>query len=166
MDIVKYWQDQVTEWDNNQAKGFDWVFGAPLIESLANKYQTPEGKKNAVHVFLTDLRINVSSSYSRTDFLNGVSESYNMSLYVMKHDNVGRNSYNEILGHPIDDSRWVQILQPLKEHLVDNQETLLSFCGKLGYKVNVTSWSMSPELLWQDNNFTGWRVNVGFQIKQ
>lgn len=166
MDIVDFWDKQITAWNDEMKCGLNWAFGAPLTDDAANIFQCKDGEKDFVHALLTNINSGTSLNYSRSNFVNGSTSRWNFTLHVVKHDALGKNNYDEIKDHPISESRWVTILKPLYDCLQTSPELLLQFCTHLGYNVEITRWEMYPEILWNDSNFTGWKINVGLQLKK
>lgn len=162
MDIVDFFKKQTEHWDAEGKCGFCWEFGAPLEEAEANKQQTERGC--CVNVFLTDLKKDVVRGYSsQTGFQNSRADNYSFTLYVLKRDELGKNNYNEIIGHPIDESRWETILKPLQECVTE--EGVLEFCNILGINIDIPRWSMSTKINYLDDNYTGWMIRATFREK-
>lgn len=161
MDIVDFWKKQVEAWDAENKCGFCWTFGAPLTDEAANTQQTEE--PCCVSVFVTDITQSSSRRYADTSWLNSRVDNHGFTLYVLKRDGLGVNNYNEILGHPVTESKWETILKPLKECVT--AEGVLEFCEILGYNVQIPTWQMETRINWLDENYTGWRIRVNFTEK-
>ena len=164
MDIVKFWND-VTESFNDTAKcDFCWYFGAPLDNAAANVQQSPVEACDCVHVMVTDTAQNSIKGYSaRTGLLNSHVDDYTFTLLVVKKDDIGTNTYNEILDHPIAEGKWERILRPLQKCLEGNAELERLFCDILGEQLRVTNWRMKVKKNYADNNYTGWEIMGTFR---
>lgn len=164
MDIINFWQQQVDAWNAANYCNKCWTFGAPLTEAGVNIQQVPEAEACCVHVIVSSYREGISPTYnSRTGLMNRRPRTINLTMRFMQQDTDGANVYNEILGHPISESKWVNILQPLKECITP--EGVIDFCAFLGYNVDITSWSMEAEITRLDNSYTGWRINMQLRLK-
>jgi len=160
MDIVEFFKQVAADWNAETKCGFCWEFGAPLEESAANKQQ--QETKCCVKLMLYDITVNQQRTFDPvTTFQTGRADSHSFTLLAVKQDDIGKNNYNEIQGHPIEESKWEETLRPLQECL--SAENLLPFCEKLGYSVQVTAWNMSTKTNYLDANYTGWQIRATFK---
>ena len=160
MDLVDFFKQVVADWNAEAKCGFCWEFGAPLQESGANKQQ--QQTKCCVNVLVSDLTVNQQRAFDPvTTFQTSRADSHSFTLLVLKQDEIGKNNYNEVQGHPIEESKWVETLRPLQECL--SAENLLPFCEKLGYSVQVTAWQMSTKTNYLAANYTGWQIRATFK---
>lgn len=147
----------VNNWNTEERCDLCWEFTAPLRESDLNEYQM-KGDACCVLVAITDYRFQCSSPMNRqTGLLQLGAETHSFNMHVLSQDNVGLNVYNEIDGHPLSESKWATILQPLAECIACNP---LDFCEPLGYNLEVVNWTMNPRIDWMDSNYSGWTINV------
>lgn len=166
MDIVKFWGDVAQSFDADRKCGFCWFYGAPLDLAAANLQQAPEDKKCCTHILVTDLTTNSVKGYaSSTGFLNSQFDDYNFTIHVVRQDDIGTNTYNEINDHPIEEGKWETILRPLQECLEDTPELEKQFCNLLGKQLRITAWRMSILKNYADNNYTGWEIRGTFREK-
>lgn len=159
MNIVKFFQDLADRWNTDQKCGFCWSFSAPLSEDRMNA--TIKDEPCCVHLFLTF--ISNSHGYKTTPKTGLKSLEWcdvNFTLYAVQKTNLGINAYNEIPDHPIDESLWKTILEPLNNCLGCGNE--LDLC-ELGYDFEIIRWQMETTLLQHDNNYTGWKINGTFR---
>lgn len=165
MDIVNFWQQQTDKWNDETKCGFCWAFGAPLIESSINVQQFEEDKKCCVKVFfLQDKQpaFSTANQYStQTGYLNKQTCSTNFQLLVLMDSKLGVNNYNEIKGHPTDESKWETILQRLQACL--QCDANLAFCEILGTTYNITNWSAVQVINFKESVYCGYRLSVTFQ---
>lgn len=165
MDIVNFWKEQTDKWNTDEKCGFCWDFSAPLIESLVNIQQPTAGKECCVKVmFLQDKQpaFSTVNAYSdQTGLLNRQTCNKSFQLLVLFDSKLGVNNYNEIKGHPIEDSNWTTKMQPLQECL--SCDANLDFCEILGTKYRVTNWSGQQVINYLDSVYCGYRINVTFQ---
>ena len=171
MDIVDFWAQQIEKW-NSQAKcGFCWEFAAPLVPSQINIVLSEPMPAHpividdncCVKVFLTDLRFReIIVRNSVTSLITSKTCVWNFSVYALMQKQLGINNYNEIKGHPIEQSKWVTVFKPLIDCL--GCENILDTCEILGItSVNVEMPS-DAQLIhnYLDNNYNGWKVNYTF----
>lgn len=161
IDIVDFWKQQTEKWNDEQKCGFCWSFGAPLTESAANGQQTED--PCCVSLFVTNVTQSTVRGYANTGFQNSREENHGFVLYVLKRDGIGVNNYNEMLGHPIEESKWETILKPLKQCVTE--ENVLEFCEILGINLQIPNWNMETKINWLDENYTGWMVRATFKEK-
>jgi len=159
-DIVGFWKDLVDQWNLASKCGECWYFGAPLEEAKVNIQQSSD--PCCVHVFVTDIEEQVLRTYASTGFQNGRADTCSFTLWVLKQDELGKNNFNEILGHSITESKWETILKPLKECF--KAKDLIDFCAQLGYYVQIPVWNLTTRINYQDMNYTGWAIRAQFRI--
>ena len=163
MDVVDFWSRQVNKWNEDEKCDQCWVFGAPLINSQQNIQQTEN--PCCVHVFLTGITTNdVFQISQNTGFTNKKFCDITFTLRVLKQGVLGKNNYNEILGHPIEESNWNEIYKPIADCLDCN--LILDFCELLGMTPQITQWRKEIEHAYLDNNYFGWRITGTFRIEQ
>lgn len=164
MDIVKFWSDQVTAWNDSEKCGFCWAFGAPLEEQTTNIHQLKDDSKCCVQVFLTDPTFGEKPLFSpSTGFVNDIEQTESFTLWVLLPSKLGQNNWNEITGYDTDESRWHTIFEPLRKCV--NSTTVIDACTILGYKVDVLKWEGRLVVNYQDMNYAGWRINGTFRVK-
>lgn len=160
MDIVKFWSEQVKLWNEQNKCGLCWEFSAPLVTSQINIVQEEEC---CVNVFLTDIRFReIKNRNSVTGLITSKTCVWNFSLYVLKKENLGVNNYNEIKGHPVDESKWETIFKPIIDCL--GCDNILDTCEILGL-TNVNVDMPSDAILinnYLDDNYNGWKLNYSF----
>lgn len=165
MNIVDFWEKQITKWDEEQKCGMCWSFKAPLSESAVNIVQPEPDKECCVQVFLVRERVpafNTTYNYNATTgFANDVTCTTGFQLLFLVPSNIGLNNYNEIEGHPEAESKWNTILWKLEDCL--KCELALDFCEFLGSQQRVTRWEGQQAVNYLDNAYTGYRVTVNFQ---
>lgn len=165
MDIVKFFQQQVDKWNTEQKCDLCWDFSAPLIESATNIVKPTEGKECCVKVML--LRQNVTAfstanTYNATtQLMTNQSCNTSFQLLVLFDSKLGLNMYNEIKGHPVDESVWVTKLSVIEECL--KCDANLDFCEFLGQQYKITQWSGQQLINFQNSNYCGYRISVTFQ---
>lgn len=164
MEIVDFWKRQVDKWQTENKCGFCWEFGAPLKDSQLNIEQTDEAC--CTYVFLTEIETVETPKFSpNTGFLNGKNCDTTFTLYVVRKGDLGTNNYSEIKGHPISESNWETIFNPISECLDCN--LILDFCTlEYGLKIDITQWRKTLEHAAFDNNYFGWKVRGTFRISQ
>lgn len=159
MDLLKLLQTQVSIWNAEQKCGFCWSFGAPLTDSSLNKKQLEDC---CLQVFVTNLTKRKNRTYNEeTSYLNDYSVDYNFDLHILYPDRVDINTYNEQLGHPIDESKWATILHPIDECFC--AEKFVDFCKLIGKNLRITNQSSRVRINWLDNNYTGWTYSLSIR---
>lgn len=165
LDIVKFWKDQTELWNEQQKCDLCWNFAAPLVNSQMNIVQQELDSETecCVNVFLTDIKFReVKNRNSVTGLVINKTCVWNFSLWCVLPVQLGVNNYNEIKGHPIDESKWSTIFKPLIDCL--GCDNILDTCELLGVtNVNVdmpTDATLVHNYL--DNNYNGWKINYSF----
>ena len=108
---------------------------------------------------MTNLRVRTNRDYNpTTGYVSSLTKDYSFDLHVLYPDQVGINTYNEIPGHPIDESKWETILSPLYECWCEEQ--LQDTCQIIRKALQVIGWDGRTQINWLDNNFTGWTYSI------
>ena len=164
MNIVKFWQDQVNKWNDENKCGLCWTFGAPLVEDKVNIQQFENDKECCVKVFfLQDKQpaFSTSNSYSQTGFVNQITCNKSFQLLVLFDSKLGLNMFNEIKGHSEEESVWNTKLSVLQDCL--SCDAQIDFCEILGQQSRVTQWSGQQVINYLSSTFVGYRISVTFQ---
>lgn len=164
MDIVKLFED-VTELFNTEQKCDKcWEFSAPFFEDALNKVQTEE--PCCVQLMLTNFRYLSQLTYLTSGFLKDVVKDYAFDLYILQKTGeagLGTNNYNEIKGHPVNESKWATVYKPLFDCL--NDSAALELCQTLGFNAEITKWEMSLVRNYQDDNYDGWLIRATIRTR-
>jgi len=154
IDVVKAFADMAEYWNTNNACGWCWEFEAPLRESDLNESQ-PKSDECCTRVMATNYRITKSRRYN--DHLSTSQESitHNITLRFLRQDDIGKNVYTEQAGHPLSESKWATILDPMRQCI--NFEDA---CLVLGIVLPITRENWSPVIDEYDGNYTGWKVDL------
>lgn len=156
-DIIGAIQTAVNTWNDENKCGYCWEFTAPMRESDLNEYQK-KSDDCCILVAVTGFRWECDVPVNRDTGLKLLgAEVFNFNLHVLSQDRIDINVYNEIDGHPINQSKWETILKPLADCVGCNP---IDFCSILGYDLEVSRWSANSRIDWLDNNYTGWTINV------
>jgi hypothetical protein len=160
MDVVKYFKGLTRMWDNESRCGFCWVFGAPLTEGQANiqKVEEEDAENCCVRVMVRDVRVRRQNAYGDSGFLSEVVQDHFLVLDVVVPSKMGVNNFNEIPGHPVDESKWETIIYPLLECVTE--ESIMDLCKLLKTYIQVPTWDASMKLNWLDNNYCGWSISM------
>lgn len=165
MDIVDFWKKQVYKWNEEEKCDLCWSFSAPLTESAVNIVQSTEETKCCVKVMLVRERVTAFSTANdydlTTGLLKGVTCNKGFQLLFLVESNIGLNNYNEINGHPTDESKWSNILQVLEDCI--SCDAFLDFCSIIGVGSRVTTWQGQQVINYLDSAYAGYRVTVNFQ---
>lgn len=165
MDVVEFWQRQVDLWNQENYCDRCWTFGAPLTEEGVNRQQQPQEAACCVNVILASLRETILPRYNAsTGLMNVREQTHTMTVHFLVRDEMGKNTYNESLGHPIEESKWKTIIQPLKRCL--RAENLMRFCEILGYRVEIASWASEVRINWLDDAYTGLSITTTFRSRE
>jgi len=164
MDIVDFWSKQVALWQTENKCGLCWEFGAPLVNSAINKQKLNDSC--CVQVMLTNIRFRKTENRNATSQL--VTEkicTWTVTVHAVIQSEIDTNNYNEIKEHPVSESKWNTIYNPLLDCL--SCDSILDYCRVLGYDVIVNQVS-DFELVhnYLDNNYSGWRVNYTFTLRR
>ena len=154
-DIVNFWKNKVAEWNLNNQCGFCFEFSAPLFESENNIQQN---ENCCAKVFLTN--VGIKSNYRDKINAFGFREleycSYYFNLYIVVQSELGINNYNEIIGHPIDESKWETIFNPLINCFGCNSDLCSTIENFNGYR----KWDVSLVHNYLDNVYNGIKINA------
>ncbi|MGV0964777.1 hypothetical protein [Empedobacter falsenii] len=159
---------QVESWNNQNKCDFSWEFSAPLFLNKLNTVQ-PENT-SAVQVMLIwqgQLLYEGGLNYNQFGLVTSTNTSTdNFELYFLLPSYLDENNYNEIKGHPVDESRSIQLERLLSclrgDGSVNN--ALLDLCNTFDGKYKLTRWNVfavSENFL--DNNYIGFRVQISLQ---
>lgn len=164
MNIVQLWQDLATEWNEEQKCGFCWTFGGAMTEAGINTYRIREGEECCVHLFLTNLTYTDYREYNEGGLYTDAFCEYSFVLWALVPSDIGINNLNEIPDHPIEESAWAMIHEPLLECLACDPMTYV--CEALGFDVRIERWHMEMLFKQTDNNYDGWRIEGIFTKKR
>lgn len=157
MDIVKFWNDVITNYNTTNKCGFCWSFGAPLSKSGINMSDTDAC---CVNVFLTDYGFETIHEQLVYGSEKKSCEHY-FNLWFLVPTNLGINNYNEIDNHLISESHWEKIYKPLQECIGCSID--IDFCANLGYPLNIKKWKATQVVDSKfDANYKGFMVQVHF----
>lgn len=164
MDIIKFWKDQVELWNEENKCDLCWSFSAPLVNSQMNIVQSETVEDLCcVQVFITDVRFReIKNRNSVTGLITSKTCVWNFSLWALLPVPLGVNNYNEIKGHPIEESKWNTVFLPLIECL--GCDNILDTCELLGVtNVNVDMPSDATLIHnYLNESYNGWKVNYSF----
>ena len=156
LNIITFFQELADKWTEDNKCGFCWAFGAPLSLPSMNSSVSSEENKCCTHLYVTQYK--TSSSYEKSQSTGRINRKWCdhiFTLYVVQNTNLGLNTYNEQLGHPIDESLWKTIIEPLQECIGCGNE--FDLC-EMGYEFDMFKWEMEVVKQEQDQNYTGWKV--------
>lgn len=161
MNAILFFQQLANKWNTENKCMSCWTFGAPLSESGMNASNTTDDDKCCNHMFVTEYK--TSSGYEKDQYTKMVNRAWCdhiFTLFVVKHSTLGINTYNEEIGHPIDESLWKTILEPLQNCLGCGNE--LDLC-EMGYEFEIFKWDMQVVKYQHDSNYTGWKISGIFR---
>lgn len=158
IDFVDFFEKQIAIWNDEELCDSCWKFEfSERLSEINESNQTDDDC--CIMVFLTDYRPSKIRNYN-TDSQYKMSERirYTFSLYFLQHDRIDINVHKEIKGHPVEESKWNTILKPIIECVGD-----FDFCELIGKPVQYLRDEWNPVLDFQDNNYSGWRVQLQFE---
>lgn len=165
MNLISFWQDQVTKWNTENKCGLCWEFGAPLIESAVETYTPTIGKECCVQVLLVRDKItpfSTTNTYdSRTSLRTNAVCNHGFQLLFLLPSDIGTNNFNEIKNHPTTESKWDTILSRLEECISCDMN--IDFCDIIGMQYRVTQWSAQQVINYTSKAYSGYRLTVNFQ---
>lgn len=156
MNVIQFFQQVSTEWNEEQKCNSCWTFGAPLSISGMSGSTQENDSVCCNHLFITEYEI--SNGYKKNDLTQQINTEWCdhiFTLFVVKKADLGINVYNEQTGHPIDESLWKTILEPLLNCLGCGKE--FDLC-EMGYEFEIFKWNMKATIYKEDQNYTGWRI--------
>ena len=159
LDIMNFFSNLITTWNDEVKCGFCWVFTAPLRDSDLNEYQIREDNKCCLITSITDYMFETVRRYdNQNKFIADKYINHDFKFNVVTTDSLGRNVYDEVKDHPLAESKWATILKPIYDCI--SEDEVLTFCIDLGYIVQIERWQGITRLDWLDSNYTGWTFNV------
>ncbi len=161
--IIDFFKALTAKYNGEQKCGFCWEFGAPLSESALNNQQAEEGKQCCINLFITDYKVSSIYGTNQTTGLTTTEDcDHRFTLYVVQQrEDIGQNTFNEILGHEITSSLWAEVYDPILKCL--GCEKHLYECD-LGFDFRVVGWDMETVKFKEDRNFTGWKITGRFRV--
>lgn len=164
MNIVNFWEQQIAKWNEESKCDMCWSFHAPLTDSALNITKLADGEECCTQVFLlrNGNAFSTTNQYNEsTGFLNKQTCNVGFQLLVVIPTKLGVNNWNEIIGHPTEESNWATKLWKLEECL--SCDANLDFCEILGANQKVTTWSAVQKINHTDNVYAGYLLTVNFQ---
>ncbi len=159
MNLVRFFEQLARKYNDIQKCGFCWTFGSPLSNSGMNATQSERGKECCVHLFLINYEIQHGFNRSPQTGLKTVEYcDHYFELKVVKHTNLGVNTFNEQPYHEISESLWSEVLEPLQNCL--GCGSVLDTCDN---PFEVMDWKMSVIQREMDDNYTGWKIKGRFR---
>ena len=163
MNVIKFFKEVAERYNDEDKCGFCWSFKAPLSESGLNKTELTEEEQCCLQLFITDYETDPGETIDeRTGLSKKKYCDHIFTLYVVKPSDIGLNVYNEIPGHPISESLWETILEPIQNCIGCGNE--FDLC-EMGYDFDILRWKMKAVQFKEDYNYTGWRILGVFRQK-
>lgn len=160
LNLGEFFRQQIIKWNKDDKCGFCWEFDLPLRESDANE-SLIKTEECCVRVMITDLVIQENKTTNSAGLVTAYSEDYQFILNVVIPSEIDKNVYHEQI-HPISESKWETILNPLKECL--SGDRLFDFCDILGRDIIITNRRWTSRIDWLDNNYDGWSIAMTLRI--
>lgn len=161
MNFIDLFQRQIDKFNTDKKCDFCWFFSAPLEESATNIQELREDSKCCVQVmYLQDKQaaFSVQTNYDqRSTLITDRFCTENFRLLFLIPDTLGKNNYNEIEGHPIEESRSA-VLMRLKDCI--SCDFQIDFCELIGEQWQVIRWEGYQRINYQNNNYLGYEVSV------
>lgn len=164
MNLVEFWQSQITKWNADEKCGLCWKFYAPLTQSQVNIAEISEADKCCVQVYLLRDKVtafSVTNGYNdQTGLMNKQTCNTGFQLLVVIGSDIGKNNFNEVSGYDTDESKWSEIYSRLEACL--SCDLNLDFCEFVGSQYRVTQWTAKQEADILDG-YSGFRLTCNFQ---
>src|SRR5690606_672161 len=163
MDLVRLFKDLTTQWNDEQKCGFCWEYDAPLTDAGVNEsvMQTDPDECCPVKVFITNYSFRENKQYNPiTTLLTNESIDHTFTASFVTFDRVDTNVYLEQIGHPVSESKWETILNPLRDCICDTNELQKEICELICKRILITQFNATSRINWLDNNYTGWSVTM------
>ncbi len=153
IDIVDFFEQQIELWNEERKCGYCWDF--EYVERISDLNESEQQEDECcLKVFLTDLTLTKNRNYANNQFyITSKSVTQRFNLYFLINDRIDINVYQEQKRHPIEESKWKKILKPIMDCISD-----LDFCVITGLPIRYDSENWSVVLDFQDQNYSGWRV--------
>lgn len=153
--IVDAFEKLIAKYNTAERCGFCWEFEAPMrISDMNESVKKSDDDDCCVRVFLTNLRFNNPNSKPNVNRTQVQRITEVATVYFLKYDDIGFNTYSEMKGHPLSESKWKRILEPLH-----NCIQCIDFC-EVAPKLLIENISGATEIDILADNYTGWRVDV------
>ncbi|MGL5235236.1 MAG: hypothetical protein ACRC8Z_10875, partial [Empedobacter falsenii] len=117
MNIIKFFEDVTGLWNTENKCGKCWSFSAPLSESGLNATQATDDDKCCVYLFVTYYKTSAGYRTAQNGLKNREWCDHIFTLFVVKQSEIDLNIYNEQPFHPIEDSIWKTVIEPLQNCL-------------------------------------------------
>lgn len=154
MDVLENIKSIIERFKTDEQCGFCWNFYAPLTEQRQNIVRLSQ--PCCVNVFL--LRNKGQDFSTNLTYQNGyirtAKNSENYDLLFLMQSREGLNNYNELEGHPIEESRYETILKPLRDCVTD--KLITDICEH--YQVD--QWMGRYIYDYQDEQYYGLRISI------
>jgi len=162
-DLVKFWQDQINKWNEDEKCGLCFEFSAPLVNSQIN---ATESETCCVNIFMTDVKFREDKVINSITQLQQSSKCiWNFTLYAVIQKDLGINNYNEQKEYPVTESKWNTVFYPIIQCL--GCDNILDYCEILGYKIEVRQNGDATLVHnYLDSNWNGWKINYSFTINK
>lgn len=163
MNIVKVFKDLTTIWNDEERCGFCWTFDAPLTDSGVNESQMQTDPEDCcpIKVFITNYSFRENKVYSPiSTLLTSESIDHTFTITYVNFDRTDTNVYAEQTGHPICESKWESILNPLRDCVCDSNLLQTEICELICKRILITGFNALARINWLDNNYTGWSITM------
>jgi len=158
---IEFFKKQVDIWNENQHCNNCWVFGAPLSESAMESQRLRDRSECCYQLLITDYSTDTSSEYNSSNYPIRKICNHRFVMYVVKPNRIDVNNYNEIDEHPVNESKWKEIIEPLFECF--SCDAMLDYCQILGYPVQIPQWRVEKVINKTSNNYDGIKVTAVFR---
>lgn len=158
---IEFFKKQVEIWNNEQFCGSCWDFGAPLSESGFEAHKIKEGKECCNQLIITDYSTDESNEYNTANFTRRKTCTHRFTMYIVKASSIDINTYNEVDGHPTEESKWETIIKPLFECF--NCDAMIDMCEVNGYLIQIPQWRVEKVINKTSNNYDGIKITGVFR---
>lgn len=163
MNIVDVFKRLSDNWNTELKCGFCWEFDSPLTDSGVNEsvMQTDPEDCCPIKVFITNYSFRENNVYNTiTTLLINESIDHTFTVSYLAFDRVDTNVYAEQIGHPISESKWETILNPLRDCVCDSKQLQQEICELICKRILITQFNAMTRINWLDNNYTGWSITM------
>lgn len=161
IDIVDFYKNKVVQWNAENKCGFCYEFGAPLFNSEIN-IQQQKSDNCCVNVFIVNFRYRtVYTLQANAGYRIADKNIISFDLYLLTKSQLGINNYNEISGHPIEESKWETIFKPLLDCFGVGKNQCEEMVGFIGYQ----KWEAGLVHNYLDSVYNGIKISVEVETK-
>lgn len=153
--IVEAFKKLIEHYNEIEKCDFCWEFEAPLrVSDINESVKKSNDDDCCVRVFLTNLRFSDTNRKPNIFQEQRKRIIERATVYFLMYDNIGKNTWQEMKGHNLSESKYHTIIKPLYDCLRS-----LDFCG-INDSILIEDISGSTKIDYLADNYTGWQFDI------